>query len=156
MINYWATPNMGKMHMMQLIEINKKSYTKNKYPYYIYKQWHDNDMRVEKSYVLRHGQSDIETAIKTKTPFGEKVKHKGGVLHEYLWEVAKSDTDSIKLHSNTSEVGGDLMERYFGNVRDRKPPDDLMKDKDPVEVFFTDKWFTLLPVSYTHLTLPTR
>ncbi len=147
MINYWATPNMGKMHMMQLIEINQKSYTKNKYPYYIYKQWHDpNDYstRIEKSYVLRQGQSNIETAIKTKTTFGEKVKHNGGELHAYLWEVAKSKTDSVKLHSNTSEEGGDLMERYFGNVRDRKPPDELIKDKDPVEVFFTDKWFTLL------------
>ena len=41
MINYWAIPNMGKMHMMQLIEINEKTYTKIKHPYYFYKQWHD-------------------------------------------------------------------------------------------------------------------
>ena len=56
-------------------------------------------------------------------------------------KVATTSIDSTKLHSNTSEVGGDLMEHYFGGVNERKPPDDFMKDKDPVKVFFTDKWF---------------
>ena len=144
MINYWATPNMGKMHMMQLIEINQKSYTKNKYPYYIYKQWHDPHdygTRIEKTYVLRKNQRIIESPIKTKTTFGVPPQHNGGRLHEYLREVSKNSIDNVKLHSNTSEVGGDMMEHYFGNVRSRKPPDKLMEGKDPVEVFFTDKYF---------------
>ena len=143
MINYWATPNMGKMHMMQLIEINKKSYTKIKHPYYFYKQWHhpsDYNKRIEKTFVVRKGESKVETLLKTKTTFGELpdfIEER----HEYLDRVASNSIDSTKLHSNTSEVGGDLMQHYFGSVNHRKPPDVLMKDKDPVEVFFTDKWF---------------
>ena len=73
MINYWATPNMGKMHMMQLIEVNKKSYTKIKYPYYFYKQWHhpsEYNIRIEKTFVLRKGQSNIETPIKDTGALG--------------------------------------------------------------------------------------
>ena len=143
MINYWATPNMGKMHMMQLIEINKKTYTKIKHPYYLYKQWHhptEYNKRIEKTFVVRTGQSKVETPIKTKTTFGE-IPDLVEDRHEYLNKVAKTSIDSTKLHSNTSEVGGDLMEHYFGGVNERKPPDVLMKDKDPVEVFFTDKWF---------------
>ena len=53
MINYWAIPNMGKMHLMQLIEINKKTYTKIKHPYYLYKQWHhptEYNKRIEKTF----------------------------------------------------------------------------------------------------------
>ena len=145
MINYWATPNMGKMHMMQLIEVNKKSYTKIKYPYYFYKQWHhpsEYNKRIEKTFVIRKGHSKVETPIKTKTTFGEKAAIANvGERHEYLNKVASIPIDDTKLHSNTSEVGGDLMEQYFGKVNERKPPDVLMKDKDPVEVFFTDKWF---------------
>ena len=143
MINYWATPNMGKMHMMQLIEVNSKSYTKVKYPYYLYKQWHDSSdykKRIEKTFVVRKGQSNVETPIKTKTTFGE-IPDFVEDRHEYLNKVATTSIDSTKLHSNTSEVGGDLMEHYFGGVNERKPPDDFMKDKDPVKVFFTDKWF---------------
>ncbi len=111
---------MGKMHMMQLIEVNKKSYTKNKYPYYFYKQWHDpNDYkkRIEKTFVVRKGQSNIETPIKTKTTFGE-VPDFVEDRHEYLDKVANISIDSTKLHSNTSEVGGDLMEHYFGGVNE--------------------------------------
>ena len=144
MINYWAIPNMGKMHMMQLIEINKKSYTKIKYPFYFYKQWHDPNnykKRIEKTFILRKGKLKIiETTIKTKTTFGE-VPDFVEDRHEYLDKVANISIDSTKLHSNTSEVGGDLMEHYFGGVNQRKPPDDFMKGKDPVRVFFTDKWF---------------
>ncbi len=145
---------MGKMHLMQLIEINKKSYVKNKFPYFFYKQTHDpNDysVRIEKSYVVRKGKNEVETPVKTKTTFGQESK---GVicpeLHEYL-EVVNSlsnnpDEDEmlglrIKLTSNTLEKGGDLMKKYFGGVEERRPPDTLMKDKDPVEVFFTDKYF---------------
>ena len=141
-INYWATPNMGKMHMMQLIEVNKNSYTKIKHPYYFYTQWHDPDYynrRIEKTYVLRRGQSNIETPIKSKTTFGQ-VAETTGEIHPFLNEVCSNSINSTKLFSNTSEVGGDLMEQYFGGVNDRKPPDILMKDKDPVEVFFTDKY----------------
>ena len=153
-INYWAIPNMGKMHMMQLIEINKKSYLKNKFPFYFYKQWHDPDeysVRIEKSFVVRKGKSEVETPVKTKTTFGQKSKNIiCPELHEYLEVVsslsAKADEDEmlglrIKLNSNTLEKGGDLMKKYFGGVEERRPPDILMKDKDPVEVFFTDKYF---------------
>ena len=129
--------------MMQLIEVNSKSYTKVKYPYYLYKQWHDSSdykKRIEKTFVVRKGQSNVETPIKTKTTFGE-IPDFVEDRHEYLNKVATTSIDSTKLHSNTSEVGGDLMEHYFGGVNERKPPDDFMKDKDPVKVFFTDKWF---------------
>ena len=145
MINYWAIPNMGKMHMMQLIEINKKTYTKTGGRYYFYKQWHDPDnykKRIEQSFVVRRGQSKIEKPIKTKLTFGEKSDATAPAdIHPYLKDVVKNSIDSTKLFSNTSEVGGDLMKHYFGGVHERKPPDDFMKDKDPVEVFFTDKWF---------------
>ena len=135
---------MGKMHMMQLIEVNKMSYTKNNYPHYFYKQWHHPDdygKRIEKTWVVRKGGSTIETAIKTKTTFGEKPFIECTERHEYLDKADKSSIDTTKMHSNTSEVGGDLMVKYFGGVEERRPPDILMKDKDPVEVFFTDKYF---------------
>tara|TARA_Y100001937_G_scaffold51332_1_gene71340 strand:- start:232 stop:1359 length:1128 start_codon:yes stop_codon:yes gene_type:complete len=144
MINYWATPNMGKMHLMQLIEINKKRYTKIKHPFYYYTQWHDpNDYRrrIEKTYVVRKGSSVVETPIKTKTTFGQKPLVHTKKRHPYLNETAKNSISATKLHSNTSEIGGDLMVQYFGDVNDRRPPDILMKGKDPVEVFFTDKYF---------------
>ncbi len=135
---------MGKMHMMQLIEVNKMSYTKNNYPHYFYKQWHDPDdysKRIEKTYVVRKGGSTIETAIKTKTTFGEKPHIECTERHEYLDKAHNSSIDTTKMHSNTSEVGGDLMVQYFGGVDDRTPPDALMKGRDLVDVFFTDKWF---------------
>tara|TARA_B100000927_G_scaffold180041_1_gene145035 strand:+ start:1018 stop:2049 length:1032 start_codon:yes stop_codon:yes gene_type:complete len=144
--NYWATPNMGKMHMMHLIEVNRQSYTKNKYPYYFYKQWEDPTdykKRVEKTFVVRRGQSTVEGPIKIKTTFGETSEVRCKELHPYLKEVGKIDNGLTieKIHSNTLQVGGDLMKSYFGNFEQRKPPDVLMKDKDPVEVFFTNKWF---------------
>ena len=136
---------MGKMHMMQLIEINEMSYTKNNYPFFFYKQWHDPDdykKRIEKTFVVRKGGSTIETPIKTKTTFGETPDVIYEERHEYLDRAHKSSVDeTTKMHSNTSEVGGDLMTKYFGDVNNRRPPDDLMKDKDVVDVFFTDKWF---------------
>ena len=144
---------MGKMHLMQLIEINKKSYVKNKFPYYFYKQWHDPDdysVRIEKSYIVRKGKNQVETPVKTKTTFGQRAKDViCPDIHEYLEVVnslsANPDEDEmlglrIKLNSNTLEEGGDLMKKYFGGVEERTPPDILMKDKDPVEVFFTDKY----------------
>jgi len=139
---------MGKMHMMQLIEINKNSYTKIKHPYYFYTQWQDPDnyrKRIEKTYLVRKHQSNVETPIKRKTTFGAKpIKVSRGAArqdkHPIFADVARHPIDSTKLFSNTSEVGGDLMEQYFGKVNERKPPDILMKDKDPVEVFFTDKY----------------
>ena len=149
-INYWATPNMGKMHMMQLIEMNKKTYTKIKHPYYFYTQWHDPDnykKRIEKTFVIRKGSSKVETPIKTKTTFGQKPDVYTKKQHPYLTEchnlvkAAQSSISATKLHSNTSEVGGDLMKKYFGGVNDRTPPDILMKNKDPVEVFYTDRYF---------------
>tara|TARA_R100001510_G_C7633478_1_gene192013 strand:+ start:390 stop:1466 length:1077 start_codon:yes stop_codon:yes gene_type:complete len=142
--NYWAIPNMGKMHLMQLIEINKKTYTKTCGGYYFYKQWHDPENysnRIEKTYLVRRHQSKVETPIKTKTTFGEKPILSSGDKHPFLTDVAKNPIDSTKLFSNTSEVGGNLMVQYFGEVSDRKPPDEFMKGKDPVEVFYTDKYF---------------
>ncbi len=125
---------MGKMHMMQLIEVNKKSYTKNKYPYYFYKQWHDpNDYkkRIEKTFVVRKGQLTVDTPIKTKTTFGVRPDVFYTERHEYL----------DKAHNSSFEDRIDhLVTQYFGGPDDRKPPDVLMKDKDPVDVFFTDKW----------------
>ena len=121
MINYWAIPNMGKMHMMQLIEINEKTYTKIKHPYYFYKQWHDPNnykKRIEKTFVLRKGQSIIETPIKTKTTFGQVSDTVAPELHPFLKDVQKSSIDNTKLFSNTSEVGGDMMSSYFGGVND--------------------------------------
>ena len=126
---------MGKMHMMRLIEVNKKSYTKNKYPYYFYKQWHDpNDYkkRIETTFVLRKGQSIIEAPIGTKTTYGQTSDTVCTDPHEYL----------NKAHNSSFEDRHDnLVTQYFGGPEERKPPDVLMKDKDPVEVFFTDKWF---------------
>ena len=144
MINYWAIPNMGKMHMMQLIEINRKTYTKTAGRYYFYKQWHDPDnykKRIEQSFVVRRGQSKVEKPIKTKTTFGEVSDVVCDDLHPFLRDVVENPIDSTKLFSNTSEVGGDLMTTYFGRVNDRRPPDEFMKGKDPIEVFFTDKYF---------------
>ena len=147
MINYWAVPNMGKMHLMQLIEIHKKSYVKSNSPYYIYKQWHDPNnykKRIEKSFVLRKGNSKLESAIKTKTTYGEVSNEYYKERHKYLddvTQITKGDfSEMAKFHSNTLENGGYLMEKYFGSVDERKPPDVLMDGKDPVEVFFTDKW----------------
>ena len=157
MINYWATPNMGKMHLMHLIEINSRSYTKINYPYYFYTQWHDPDdykKRIEKTFVLRKGQSKVSTPIKTKTTFGQQSDKCYDERHPYLDLVHNSSIDNTKLHANTSEVGGELTEKYFGRVAERTPPDILMKGKDPVEVFFTDKYFAeqqkYFPVSPCH------
>ncbi len=138
---------MGKMHLMQLIEINKKTYTKIKHPFYYYTQWHDPDdyrRRIEKTYVIRKGSSVVETPIKTKTTFGQEPLVRTKKQHPYLNAAAKSNISVTKLHSNTSEVGGDLMVQYFGDVNDRTPPDILMKNRDPVEIFFTDKYFAEL------------
>ena len=135
---------MGKMHLMQLIEINKKTYTKTGGRYYFYKQWHDPEnykKRIEKTYLVRRHQSKVETPIKTKTTFGELSDFVIKDRHEYLDIVHNSSVNTTKMHSNTSEVGGNLMVHYFGGVHERKPPDDFMSGKDPVEVFFTDKWF---------------
>lgn len=143
MINYWCVPNMGKMHLMQLIEIHKKSYVKSNTPYYIYKQWHDpNDYkkRIEKTFVLRKGHSELEGVFKTKTTFGEMSDDFFKERHEYLNEVHGLTTDRTKFHSNTIESGADLMKKYFGAADKRTPPDVLMNGRDPVEIFFTDKW----------------
>ena len=132
------------MHLMQLIEMNKRTYTKIKHPFYYYKQWHDPNnykKRIEKTFVIRKGSSKVETPIKTKTTFGEKPDVYTKKQHPYLNAAAASSISATKLHSNTSEVGGDLMVHYFGGVNDRTPPDILMRNKDPIEVFFTDKYF---------------
>lgn len=134
--------NMGKMHMMILIEMNEKTYVKHGGKHYFYKQWHDPDnynKRIEKSFVCRKGQSKIETPIKTRTIAGEKTDAYINERHEYLDLAAKLPIDPTKVHSNTSEVDGKLVMKYSGSYNHRKPPEEFMKDKDPVEVFFTDK-----------------
>ena len=146
---------MGKMHLMQLIEMNKKTYTKTGGRYFFYKQWHDpNDYkkRIEQSFVVRKGHYKVEKPIKTKTTFGEKPDDPPpAVLHPYLIEVQNSSIDNTKMFSNTSEAGGDLMTMYFGRVNNRRPSEEFMKGKDLVELFFTDKHFiekqTHYPVS---------
>ena len=142
MINYWSVPNMGKMHLMILLEINEKTYVKPGGRYYLYKQWHDPrnySRRIEKSFICRKGQSKIETRIKTTTTKTQRSDTYTNERHEYLDLAAQLPIDNTKIHSNTSEVGGELMKKYFGSVHDRRPPEDFMKDKDPVDVFFTDK-----------------
>ena len=91
--------------------------------------------------MVRRHQSKVETPIKTKTTFGELSDFVIKDRHEYLDIVHNSSVNTTKMHSNTSEVGGNLMVHYFGGVHDRKPPDEFMKGKDPVEVFYTDKYF---------------
>ena len=134
--------NMGKMHMMILIEMNEKTYVKHGGKHYFYKQWHDPDnynKRIEKSFVCRKGQSKIETPIKTRTIAGEKTDAYINERHEYLDLAAKLPIDPTKVHSNTSEVDGKLVMKYSGSYNHRKPLEEFMKDEDPVEVFFTDK-----------------
>jgi len=119
MINYWALPNMGKEHLMFLLEINRKSYTKSLTRYYFWKHWHDPDnykKRIEKTYLVRKGQSKVETPIRTRTTYGER--------------------------PDLSGIPSTCYVHYFGGVNDRKPSYDF-KDKDLIEVLFTDKWIKL-------------
>tara|TARA_B100001093_G_scaffold330079_1_gene315132 strand:+ start:1111 stop:2217 length:1107 start_codon:yes stop_codon:yes gene_type:complete len=121
MINYWAIPNMGKEHLMFLLEINRKSYTKSLTRYYLYKHWHDPDnykKRIEKTYLVRKGQSKVETPIRGRTTYGER--------------------------PDPSGIPSTCYVHYFGGVNDSKPPYDFLKGKDLVEVLFTDKWFKVL------------
>jgi len=120
--NYWAIPNMGKMHLMKLCDINKKSYTKTAGKYYFYKR----NKKEEKTFFVRKGASELETRVKSKIEVLE--------THRYL-----QDAQNVSF-----EESQDLITQYFGNLDERHPPDVLMKDKDPVEVFFTNKWFTEL------------
>ena len=102
---------------MQLIEINRKTYTKTAGRYYFYKQWHDPDnykKRIEQSFVVRRHQSKVEKPIKTKTTFGEVSDVVCDDLHPFLKDVVKNPIDSTKLFSNTSEVGGDLAMQMEG------------------------------------------
>ena len=136
--NYWAIPNMGKMHLMQLCETNKKIYTKIGGKYYFYKQWHDSSnykKRIEKIFFVRKGRSNIETSIRTKTTYGEKPDVAHTQLHKYLHDSRNSTFEEKYDH---------LVTKHFGDMNDREPPADFMKGKDPVEVFFTDKWFAEL------------
>ena len=122
MINYWAIPNMGKEHLMHLLEINRKSYTKSLTRYFFWKQWPDPDnykKRIEKTYlVMRHENSKVETPIRGRTTFGEK--------------------------PDLSGVPSTCYVHCFGEVNDRKPSYDYLKGKDLVEVLFTDKWLKVL------------
>ena len=120
--NYWALPNMGKMHLMKLCDINNKSYTKTAGRYYFYKR----NKKAQETFFVRKGESKVETRVKTKTKVLE--------THRYLQDA----------HNSSFEERENLITEYFGNLDERHPPDTLMKDKDPVEVFFTNKWFTEL------------
>ena len=120
--NYWALPNMGKMHLMKLCDINNKSYTKTAGRYYFYKR----NKKVQETFFVRKGESKVETRVKTKTKVLE--------THRYLQDA----------HNSSFEERENLITEYFGNLDERHPPDILMKDKDPVDVFFTNKWFVEL------------
>jgi len=120
--NYWALPNMGKMHLMKLCDINNKSYTKTAGRYYFYKR----NKKVQETFFVRKGESKVETRVKTKTEVSE--------THQYLQDA----------HNSSFEERENLITEYFGNLDERHPPDILMKDKDPVDVFFTNKWFVEL------------
>ena len=120
--NYWALPNMGKMHLMKLCDINNKSYTKTAGGYYFYKR----NKKVQETFFVRKGESKVETRVKTKTEVSE--------THQYLQDA----------HNSSFEERENLITEYFGNLDERHPPDILMKDKDPVDVFFTNKWFVEL------------
>ena len=123
--NYWAIPNMGKMHLMKLCDINNKSYTKTAGRYYFYKR----NKKEEKTFFVRKGSSKLETRVKSK-----KSNIKFFETHRFL-----QDAQNVSF-----EESQDLITQYFGNLYERYPPDVLMKDKDPVEVFFTNKWFAEL------------
>ena len=120
--NYWALPNMGKMHLMKLCDINNKSYTKTAGGYYFYKR----NKKAQETFFVRKGESKVETRVKTKTEVSE--------THRYLQDA----------HNSSFEERENLITEYFGNLHERHPPDILMKDKDPVDVFFTNKWFVEL------------
>ena len=112
---------MGKMHLMKLCDINNKSYTKTAGRYYFYKR----NKKEEKTFFVRKGSSELETRVKSKIEVIEVLE-----THRFLQDV-----------QNVSfEEGENLITEYFGNLNDRHPPDILMKDKDPVDVFFTNKW----------------
>ena len=113
---------MGKMHLMKLCDINNKSYTKTAGRYYFYKR----NKKVQETFFVRKGESKVETRVKTKTEVSE--------THQYLQDA----------HNSSFEERENLITEYFGNLHERHPPDILMKDKDPVDVFFTNKWFVEL------------
>ena len=113
---------MGKMHLMKLCDINNKSYTKTAGGYYFYKR----NKKAQETFFVRKGESKVETRVKTKTEVSE--------THQYLQDA----------HNSSFEERENLITEYFGNLDERHPPDILMKDKDPVDVFFTNKWFVEL------------
>ena len=76
--NYWALPNMGKMHLMKLCDINNKSYTKTAGRYYFYKR----NKKVQETFFVRKGESKVETRVKTKTKVLE--------THQYLQDAHNS------------------------------------------------------------------
>ena len=133
--NYWAMPNMGKMHLLQLIEINRKTYTNGSHSrYYFYKQWHhptEYNKRIEKVYLVRKHHSNVETSIRTRTTYGERP--------DFVYDV---DEDlEIYLHKNGDLMADYLRRKFFLSSMSLA---DFIKDKDPVEVLFTDKWFKVL------------
>ena len=124
--NYWALPNMGKRHLMKLSHSNNKSFIKTAGKYYFYKDYEG----VRKTFFVRKGESKVETREK--------------VIRTKNIEVSKNHKFLSKCTHTSFEEREDLITQYFGNKNERYPPDILMKDKDPVEVFFTNKWFVEL------------
>ena len=111
---------MGKEHLMFLLEINRKSYTKSLTRYYFWQHRPDPDnyrRRIEKTYLVRRHQSKVETPIRGRTTYGERPD--------------LSVPSTCYVH-------------YFGGVNDKKLPYNFLKGKDIVEVLFTDKWFKVL------------
>ena len=109
---------MGKEHLIFLLEINRKSYTRSITRYFFEKHWHDPNnykKRKVKTYLIRRHQSKVETPIRGKTTYGER-----------------PDLSGIPSTCYVHRFGG-------------KPPYDFLKSKDLVEVLFTDKWFKFVP-----------
>ena len=125
---------MGKMHLMQLIEINRKTYTKSFNRYYFYKQLHhptEYNKRIEKVYLVRKHHSNVETSLRTRTTYGERP--------DFVYDV---DEDiEIYLQKNGDLMADYLRRKFFLSSMSLA---DFIKGKDPVEVLFTDKWFKVL------------
>ena len=129
---------MGKMHLMQLIEINRKTYAKSFNRHYFYKQWHhptEYNKRIEKVYLVRKHHSNVETSLRTRTTYGERP--------DFVYDV---DEDiEIYLQKNGDLMADYLRRKFFLSSMSPAGSSDILKTwADPVEVLFTDKWFKVL------------
>tara|TARA_B100001113_G_scaffold305874_1_gene266802 strand:+ start:392 stop:1390 length:999 start_codon:yes stop_codon:yes gene_type:complete len=123
--NYWDMPNMGKIHLMSICDLNNKVYTHCIDRYFFYK--HSKESM--ETFFVRKGQSKVDRRIKE---IGSRVKRiELSKKHRFLQEERYCSFEEIE----------NLRTQYFGHVDERYPPDILMKNRDPVDVFFTRKWY---------------